>query len=436
MENMNNNILALKVSDDFFATSKNIDLKKTDEKTNRNFFSCFEEAESIIENKNTDKKSSMINTKNDNIGEEIDSELDSLNILLIDISLFLKELETKIDSHELKKIDGKIIPILENISEKISEEIIGKEFLHYDISNNNILNNNETVNNILNQLSDIIELFNTLEKKLDKSPLSTIERSTLTFIINEIRDNIFLIKKEIESVREKTSFIENNVKNKMDLDGKDFSNNMDFFDETKNETEYVLKDAEVESLKSDIEPESIDSEEVRMKPIFINSEKNLIFENKIETMENRPVEISKEELIKQIVDKANIILDEDSSEIRIKLKPEVLGELLLKVEVEKGVVVAKAIVDNYRAKELIETNLLQLKEGLEEQGLDIKTFKVQIGNNSDFDREQREEFFQNNRKNKKIKFRKESISNINNYEENIISDGSILLSDRTLDLKA
>nr|WP_244985902.1 flagellar hook-length control protein FliK [Anaerosalibacter bizertensis] len=130
------------------------------------------------------------------------------------------------------------------------------------------------------------------------------------------------------------------------------------------------------------------------------------------------------------------MLDEDSSEIRIKLKPEILGELLLKVEVEKGVVVAKAIVDNYRVKELIETNILQLKEGLEEQGLDIKTFQVQVGSNSDFDREQREEFFQNNRKNKRVKLKKESALNINNYEENIMSDNSISLNEGTLDLKA
>ena len=212
---------------------------------------------------------------------------------------------------------------------------------------------------------------------------------------------------------------------------------MDFLNEFKNETEYVLKEAEVEnSLKPDIKPEKIDSDEIYMKSTFINSEKDLMFENKIESMENRPVEIPKEELIEQIVDKANIMLDEDSSEIRIKLKPEILGELLLKVEVEKGVVVAKAIVDNYRVKELIETNILQLKEGLEEQGLDIKTFQVQVGSNSDFDREQREEFFQNNRKNKRVKLKKESALNINNYEENIMSDNSISLNEGTLDLKA
>lgn len=427
MEGMKNNILALKASNDFFVSSRNTDLKKVDEKVDRDFSSCFEEAKSIIENKNTTKESSMTSDGNEEIDEETDKKFDNINILLADISLFLKELETKIDGHEFKKIDEKIIPILENIS----EETIGKELFHYDFSNNN-----ETIENILNQLSEITELLNMFKKDLDKNPLSIAEKNAP--IIKEIKGDIALIKKGIELLSgEKRNFIENNLKGEVDLNRKDFSNNMDFLNEFKNETEYVLKEAEVEnSLKPDIKPEKIDSDEIYMKSTFINSEKDLMFENKIESMENKPVEIPKEELIEQIVDKANIMLDEDSSEIRIKLKPEILGELLLKVEVEKGVVVAKAIVDNYRVKELIETNILQLKEGLEEQGLDIKTFQVQVGSNSDFDREQREEFFHNNRKNKRVKLKKEGILNMNNYEENIVSDDPILLNEGTLDLKA
>lgn len=427
MEGVKNNILAPKASNDFFVSSRNTDLKKVDEKVDRDFSSCFEEAKSIIENKNTTKESSMTSDGNEEIDEETNKKFDNINILLADISLFLKELETKIDGHEFKKIDEKIIPILENIS----EETIGKELFHYDFSNNN-----ETIENILNQLSEITELLNMFKKDLDKNPLSIAEKNAP--IIKEIKGDIALIKKGIELLSgEKRNFIENNLKGEVDLNRKDFSNNMDFLNEFKNETEYVLKEAEVEnSLKPDIKPEKIDSDEIYMKSTFINSEKDLMFENKIESMENRPVEIPKEELIEQIVDKANIMLDEDSSEIRIKLKPEILGELLLKVEVEKGVVVAKAIVDNYRVKELIETNILQLKEGLEEQGLDIKTFQVQVGSNSDFDREQREEFFQNNRKNKRVKLKKESALNINNYEENIMSDNSISLNEGTLDLKA
>ncbi|MBU5293296.1 flagellar hook-length control protein FliK [Anaerosalibacter bizertensis] len=432
MEGVKNNILAPKASNDFFVSSKNTDLKKVDEKVDRDFSSCFKEAKSIIENKNTTKKSSMTSDGNEEIDEETDKKFDNINILLAYISLFLEELEIKIDGHEFKKIDEKIIPILENISEEIIGEIIGKELFHYDFSNNN-----ENIENILNQLSETTELLNMFKKDLDKTPLSITEKNAP--IIKKIKENIALIKKEIElSSGEKTNFIENNVKNKVALDRKDFSKDMIFYDESKNKTEYVLKEeAEVKnSSNSDIKPKNADSDEIYMKSTFINSEKDLMFENKIESMENKPVEIPKEELIEQIVDKANIMLDEDSSEIRIKLKPEILGELLLKVEVEKGVVVAKAIVDNYRVKELIETNILQLKEGLEEQGLDIKTFQVQVGSNSDFDREQREEFFQNNRKNKRVKLKKESALNINNYEENIMSDNSISLNEGTLDLKA
>ncbi|MBW4828684.1 MAG: flagellar hook-length control protein FliK [Clostridiaceae bacterium] len=432
MERMKNNVLALKALNDFSVSSKNIDLKKADEKVDRNFSSCFKKAKSIIENKNIARESSVTSDENEEIDEEIDKELDNLNILLGDINLFLKELETKIDNYGFKKTDEKIITMLENVAEKIAGEIIEKEFFQYDISNNN-----ETIENILNNISEITDFLNNLEKNIEKNSLNSTEKNAP--IIKEIKDNIALIKKGIKLVAgEKTNFIENNVKNKVALDRKDFSKDMIFYDESKNKTEYVLKEeAEVKnSSNSDIKPKNADSDEIHIKSAFVNSEKDLIFENKIESMENRPVEIPKEELIEQIIDKANIMLDEDSSEIRIKLKPEILGELLLKIEVEKGVVVAKAIVDNYRVKELIETNILQLKEGLEEQGLDIKTFQVQVGSNSDFDREQREEFFHNNRKNKRVKLKKEGILNMNNYEENIVSDDPILLNEGTLDLKA
>ncbi len=71
----------------------------------------------------------------------------------------------------------------------------------------------------------------------------------------------------------------------------------------------------------------------------------------------------------------------------MKLKPEILGELMLKMEMEKGSILAKIMVDNYRTKEIIEANLYQLKEDMRENGLDIKTFEVFVGTNEDFERE-------------------------------------------------
>ena len=108
---------------------------------------------------------------------------------------------------------------------------------------------------------------------------------------------------------------------------------------------------------------------------------------------------------------------------------------MLKVEVEKGVVVAKAMVDNYRVKELLEANIYQLKEGLEEQGLDIKTFEVQVGTNSNFENQKREKYSSNG-KNKKIKIKKLDLSNLSTYEENNVFNNENITQEGSLDLMA
>ncbi|EOC99707.1 Flagellar hook-length control protein FliK [Caldisalinibacter kiritimatiensis] len=73
------------------------------------------------------------------------------------------------------------------------------------------------------------------------------------------------------------------------------------------------------------------------------------------------------------------------SEIKIKLKPDILGEMSLKIIAEKGIVTAKAMVESYQVKELIESNLDQLKDELNEQGIDIQEFEVSVGKDSNFE---------------------------------------------------
>ena len=144
-------------------------------------------------------------------------------------------------------------------------------------------------------------------------------------------------------------------------------------------------------------------------------------------------EVDKKQLIEQIVNKAKLIIDDNKQEIKIRLKPEILGELMLKMEVEKGTVLAKIMVDNYRTKELIEANLYQLKEDMKENGLKIKTFQVFVGTNEDFQRENRQGFNFKKRPGK-LKVKNEDLKEIKTYGVNnfintreVYEDGSINL---------
>ena len=151
-------------------------------------------------------------------------------------------------------------------------------------------------------------------------------------------------------------------------------------------------------------------------PILEMVDRSTSMEN-LEVREQDLKEISQKDLFKQIVDKVKLIQDDFKQEIRIKLKPEILGELMLRMEMEKGDVVAKIMVDNYRTKEILETNLYQLKEDMRENGLEIKTFEVFVGTNEDFEREGRQEFYLN-RKNNKFKINNKEIDGVETYVNN------------------
>ena len=82
----------------------------------------------------------------------------------------------------------------------------------------------------------------------------------------------------------------------------------------------------------------------------------------------------------QIVEQAKLLQNGRSSEMIIKLNPEHLGELSLKVSVNgNGGVTATFHTDNAHVRAILETNMLQLKQQLNEQGIKVDSVEVQTG---------------------------------------------------------
>lgn len=73
----------------------------------------------------------------------------------------------------------------------------------------------------------------------------------------------------------------------------------------------------------------------------------------------------------QIVDQAKLITKQDSSEMVIKLKPEHLGEVTMKVTVEAGTVSATFHAANPEVRGAIEATLTQLRQDMTAQGLKV-----------------------------------------------------------------
>ena len=89
--------------------------------------------------------------------------------------------------------------------------------------------------------------------------------------------------------------------------------------------------------------------------------------------------ITKEEILDQITDKMKFVTKKDFSELEVQLKPESLGKLTLKLVLEKGEMTARFIVENNRVKEVVESSFSELKDVLNEKGINIQNLNVTVG---------------------------------------------------------
>jgi flagellar hook-length control protein FliK len=96
--------------------------------------------------------------------------------------------------------------------------------------------------------------------------------------------------------------------------------------------------------------------------------------------------INPNDILEQITKKSKLIIDKDNSSMEIKLEPEHLGKLTLKVVLERGILSAKFIAENDDVKSVIENNMEELKNNLLEQGLNIQSLSVSVDSQGDLSR--------------------------------------------------
>lgn len=83
-------------------------------------------------------------------------------------------------------------------------------------------------------------------------------------------------------------------------------------------------------------------------------------------------------VIDQIVDRARLYHRADYSEIRIDLHPPSLGKLKMRIAMDNQLMTVKIVAETPIARDIIETNLVQLKTVLQNQGLEIDTVDVMM----------------------------------------------------------
>lgn len=73
------------------------------------------------------------------------------------------------------------------------------------------------------------------------------------------------------------------------------------------------------------------------------------------------------------------LVTEERTEVRIELKPEHLGEMRIKLSMERGIMVAEFLVQDRRVQELISAQLPQLYAALQEQGTVMGDVSINVG---------------------------------------------------------
>lgn len=99
-------------------------------------------------------------------------------------------------------------------------------------------------------------------------------------------------------------------------------------------------------------------------------------------------QIADKEILDQMLQKFELVSKNESSEMRIQLKPDFLGKMMIKIAVDdSGIVTARFITESHHVKQVLEANMHSLKQNLEASGLKVERTEVnvQLDNQGSFD---------------------------------------------------
>ncbi|HHX49957.1 MAG TPA: flagellar hook-length control protein FliK [Clostridia bacterium] len=127
-------------------------------------------------------------------------------------------------------------------------------------------------------------------------------------------------------------------------------------------------------------------------PPVLAGENRLLMENQWSMISDRggppsPEPVSFGQVVDQLVQSGKLKLLGQKSQVEIKLKPEHLGRLEMRLTLAEGVLTARFLVENQQVGRLLDGNLSNLRQTLEEQGLKFDQVQVEVGNFGAFSRQ-------------------------------------------------
>ncbi|MGB7604243.1 MAG: flagellar hook-length control protein FliK [Lutisporaceae bacterium] len=283
------------------------------------------------------------------ISKPVDTEAEDNGIVLKDLKVELKEL---------------IMQLKAQTNEVVQPGLADKPTLQQTV---------DTIKHLINKMD---ELKPRLQQKLNNS--ETTQKTT-----EKVPEIAAIKSKDIKETDNKLVEMESSNKN-VNLKAVSESNASENIDKESEKDDKTPQDrTELKELSKPVEtadkPHTESLKDAAIPQNYKAESQVNVKEMNLNLKKGEMVGINKSDIVNQVVKKADIIIREGHSEMIMKLEPESLGKLNLKIVVENGLITAKFVAESQQVKEVLESSFNQLKDSLQEKGIAVQNFSVSVG---------------------------------------------------------
>lgn len=111
---------------------------------------------------------------------------------------------------------------------------------------------------------------------------------------------------------------------------------------------------------------------------FVPRQETLIDNQDEQVLMSEPTTLDTESLIKQIQNQLKVSTSFDNTKLEFQLNPENLGKLTIQLASKDGMITAQITTQNAAVKEVIESQILLLRENMNNQGLKVEAVEVTV----------------------------------------------------------
>lgn len=279
-------------------------------------------------------------------------------------------LEQFINSDNLPKTDD--VVTTDAIDKKVDTKIDTKVDTKIDTENSGITDNSNIINKI--------------QTELDKNIKHTQNNADDNIQFNEQDQNVTSDDKVISNVKV-SQVTENNTENTLNTEepqvdqattqpvesnlNQNEANQQNFGNSNSNDnSNQEFK----QPLTNELDYENINN-------IQNYAAKDNVFDQVIQKNEMSK-NVDRFEVIKQISEQVKVGIKGELTEVSFTLRPDHLGDVVMKVATQNGIVTAQFVAENQRVKEIIEANFTLLRDMIAEQGIQVQNLEASLANDS------------------------------------------------------